>query len=75
MLSMYCDAASGISIWYSLVRVLLLWHLAQVAGRFILKTGDKGFFTGRMSCEPWQSQHCAAPDAPIEWLMPWMLVA
>ena len=36
MLSMYCDAASGNSILYSLVRFVLLWHLAQVAGRFIL---------------------------------------
>ena len=75
MLSMYCEAASGNSIWYSLVRFVLLWHFAHVAGRFSLYTGLSGLFTGRISCDPWQSQHCAAPEAPIEWLIPWMLVS
>ena len=75
MLSMYWFAASGNSIWYSLVRFVLLWHFAQVAGKFILYTGESVCFTGTISWLPWQSQHCAAPDAPILWLMPWMLVA
>ena len=68
-------AASGYFIWYSLVRPGLLWHLAQVCGRFSLKTGESACLTGRMSCEPWQSQQLAAPEAPSAWLTPWMLVA
>jgi len=28
-----------------------------------------------MSYVPWLSQQLAAPDAPMVWLMPWMLVA
>src|ERR1035438_1474130 len=52
MLSMYCDAASGNFIWYSFVSPGLLWHRAQVCGRFSLKTGDVGSFTGRMPCAP-----------------------
>src|SRR5471032_2227531 len=28
-----------------------------------------------MSCEPWQLTQVAASDAPILWLMPWMLAA
>ena len=49
-------AASGCLMPYSSVSLALLWHLAQVCGRFSLKTGEAGSFTGRMSCEPWQSQ-------------------
>ena len=43
---MYWWAASGNSIWYSLVRLVLLWHLAQVDGRFILNTGESPLFDG-----------------------------
>src|ERR1035437_2022013 len=75
MLSMYCAAAWGYFIWYSAVRPGLLWHLAQVPGRFSLKTGEVGFFGESMSCVPWQSQQLAAPDAPSLWLTPWMLEA
>ncbi len=70
MLSMYCDAASGYFIWYSLVRPGLLWQVAQVRGRFSLKTGESACLAGRMSCEPWQSQQLAAPEAPSLWLTP-----
>ena len=65
MLSRYCDAAWGYFIWYSCVSPGLLWHLAQVPGRFSLKTGDSGFLAESMSCEPWQSQQLAAPEAPM----------
>src|ERR1035437_4814390 len=75
MLSMYCAAAWGFFIWYSSVSPGLLWHLAQVPGRFSLKTGDAGFLGESMACEPWQSQQLAAPEAPILWLTPWMLAA
>ena len=66
----YSVAALGCLISYSLVRPGLLWHLPHVRGRFILKTGDAGLLTGRMSCEPWQSQQFAAPDEPSRWLTP-----
>src|SRR5208283_1485325 len=70
MLSRYCAAASGCFIWYSCVSLVLLWHLAQVCGRLSLKTGDEGSLTGKISCEPWQSQQLAAPEAPSAWLTP-----
>src|SRR5664279_2284055 len=75
MLSMYCAAAWGYFISYSCVSPGLLWHLAQVPGRFSLKTGDLGSLWESMSCEPWQSQQLAAPEAPIWWLTPCMLAA
>ncbi len=75
MLSAYCTGASGYFMRYSLVSPGLLWHFAQVCGRFSLKTGESGFLTDRMSWVPWQSLHVGAPDAPIARLTPWMLVA
>src|SRR5581483_5368933 len=75
MLSMYCEAASGYFIWYSLVSPGLLWQAAQVLGRLSLKTGESACLAGRIPCEPWQSAQPAAPEAPRAWLAPWMLVA
>ncbi len=75
MLSMYCAAASGYFIWYSCVSPGLLWHLAQVPGRFSLKTGDWGSL--------WREHVVRAVAIPATggagsahgWLTPWMLVA
>ena len=50
------DTSSGIPA----VSPGLLWHLAQVCGRFSLKTGESGCLTGSMSCVPWQSLQVAA---------------
>ena len=75
MLSRYCAAAWELVMRYSSVRLLLLWQFAQVCGRFSLKTGESICFTGTISCAPWQLVQVAAPEAPMAWLMPWMLVA
>jgi hypothetical protein len=51
----------------------LLWHFAQVCGRLSLNTGESSCLTGTISWAPWQLTQVAAPEAPIAWLIPWML--
>ena len=64
------------SIRYAAISFGSLWHWAQVWGRLSLKTGESSCLTGTISWAlPWQLTQVAAPDAPMAWLIPWMLVA
>ena len=59
---------------YSSLMPGLSWHLPQVRDRLSLNVGECGFFGESMAWLPWQFAQDAAPDDPIERLMPWMLV-